>query len=396
MKVKSSMHAVDQAKDLLRQQTQDLHLKSHGGRDVVEGYLATKGLDKVGDVFTDEALRDMAKQINEGAVEDINIHFPKFSEEDFEAMAEDDPNTGNVEHNNFQGFPFSDTRIVPAFKVIEAEFDGFGIKVKGVLNSDGLLPDTVDAIKNAIREGWLDAMSIEFKLEEAEVEFRDGDKVRKITNARAAGAALTGRPANPRARLTDADLKSMIDSKADIGEGEGSESEGEASKDEGDIEADQKEDKSMQGDSMTEEQDNEDVKNTEAENQESQGDSSELKGEVEEVKSAVQEVKEENEALREENDELKSKLEDYEKMESLESDISEIKEELKSFEPQKPQGDPEEQKFEEKDSNEDRLERELEAQGLEGSKAREDYVNKHIRALTSKYNMSTEEVKNHV
>lgn len=207
--------SADETRGTLTASTNQVTLKSNvdgngAERDYIEGFLATTHLDKGNDIFTEEALKMMAKDITQ-AQETVDA---VFNDVDTEALKE--ATTGNLDHNNNPAAPFGDTRIVPAFKVVDAQVrdvpgdtDEKGLWIKAVLNSDGMLPATVSAIKNSIRDGFLDAFSIEFIPEKVKQVRRDKRVVRIIEAAKAKGAALTGRPMNPAAQLTDSLLKSM-------------------------------------------------------------------------------------------------------------------------------------------------------------------------------------------
>jgi len=181
-------------------------------REFIEGFLASTHIDKGNDEFTVDALKSMAEDINTDS-ESIDAVFNEIDEEDFKNTVEE-ANIGNVEHMNNPAFPFADTRTVPAFKTTRAEVremqDGEkGLWVKGILNSDGLPGDTISAIKNSIKDGFLKAFSVEFKAKKVRRVQKKNRVVRIIEDAIAKGAALTGRPMNPAATMTDAMLKSM-------------------------------------------------------------------------------------------------------------------------------------------------------------------------------------------
>ena len=175
-------------------------------RQYVEGFLATTHVDKGNDEFTEEALKQMADDING---EDIDA---VFNDVDTEALRE--ATIGNFDHANNPASPFGDTRIVPAFKIQEAKIrdtpdDETGLWIKAVLNTGGMLDETVSAVKNSIKDDYLNAFSIEFIPQKVR-KLKRGDRViRVIEKAAAKGAALTGRPMNPAASMTDAMLKSM-------------------------------------------------------------------------------------------------------------------------------------------------------------------------------------------
>jgi len=173
-------------------------------RDFIEGFLATTHVDKGNDQFTVNALKSMADDINEGAADEIRGVFNDV----------DEAQIGNLDHNNNPASPFGDTRTVPAFKIQEAEVrdmeDGEkGLWIKGVLNTGGMQDSTVSAVKNSIQDGFIDSLSVEFIAEKVQKKFEDNEAIRVIEEAAAKGAALTARPMNAAAKLTDAMLKSQ-------------------------------------------------------------------------------------------------------------------------------------------------------------------------------------------
>jgi len=175
-------------------------------REYIEGFVATTHTDKGNDRYTETALKQMAEDINGENVDAV------FNDVDTEELRE--AQIGNLDHNNNPAAPFGDTRTVPAFKTTEAEVRDMsngeqGLWIKALLNTDGMLPETVSAVKNSIKDGFLNALSVEFIAEKARRVKEDDRVVRIIEEAKAKGAALTGRPMNPMAQLTDAELKSI-------------------------------------------------------------------------------------------------------------------------------------------------------------------------------------------
>lgn len=204
--------SADEGRGTLTASTENFSLKSQVDADgqekeYVQGFLATTHRDKGNDVFTEEALKMMAKDITQ---ENDTVD-AVFNDVDQEALKE--AQVGNLDHNNNPGAPFGDTRIVPAFKVVDAQVrstpDGEkGLWIKGALNT-GMLPETLSAVKNSIKNGFLNAFSIEFIPQKVRQVEKGNAVVRIIEKAAAKGAALTGRPMNPEASMTGSTLKSM-------------------------------------------------------------------------------------------------------------------------------------------------------------------------------------------
>jgi len=355
-------------------------------REFIEGFLATTHIDKGNDEFTVDALKSMAEDINTDS-ESIDAVFNEIDEDAIE-----EANIGNVEHMNNPAFPFADTRTVPAFKTTKAEVremqDGEkGLWVKGILNSDGLPGDTISAIKNSIKDGFLKAFSVEFKAKKVRRVQKKNRVVRIIEDAIAKGAALTGRPMNPAATMTDAMLKSMateykVEYAYEVGDNvswnETSGTIRDRTKDscfneriDGDfevcgteddpvylIEVDNDEETMVahkqslftgesEGDSQhTENESKNNTTMTDGEKPEEEPEASEpegkdvegksegedkntgesgLKKQVAEIKSDMKQLKDTNESLREENEELKSELEDLKTVQEIKSELNEVK-----------------------------------------------------------------------
>jgi len=203
--------SVNKGEGTLQASTQMFSLKSavdeNGSeREFVEGFLATTHIDKGNDEFTKNALKQMADDING---EDVDAHFYDVDEEKLREAQH-----GNFDHASNPASPFGDTRTVPAFKIQRAEIketsDGeTGLWIKAVLNTGGMLDETVSAVKNSIKDDFLNAFSIEFIPEKVRKVKRNNRVIRVIEAAAAKGAAITGRPMNPAAAMTDAMLKSM-------------------------------------------------------------------------------------------------------------------------------------------------------------------------------------------
>ena len=208
----SKFQAADSDAQKMRQVVKGIEYKSQHDGSVVEGYVATTGIDRAGDYFTEEALQEMAQQIQAEIEQDnanVKVVFPEFSEEDLKQIKQNYTSNGNVDHYNNPGYPMGDPRIVSAYKIVDAEYDGFGVKVKARLNED--LPFGVpEAIKAGLQEGYLDGFSVEFIAKKARNVVKEGQKVREILSSKFTGASLTGRPIQNSASVTDAEFKSMV------------------------------------------------------------------------------------------------------------------------------------------------------------------------------------------
>ena len=337
---------------------------------VIEGFAATTHLDKTQDQFTLEALKSMARDINSSEQETIDAVFPHL-----EGMEE--PEIGNLNHNNNPAaeklIGAGDTRIVPVFKVTGAEVvslpeDGeHALQIKGEMMP--LPEDLEEAVKAQIRQGGLHSFSIEFSTTRDDVEFvmEDGNPVRRIHDADAQGQALTGRPMNDNAKLTNAQLKNIIGAKTEENNANGenqtmteeqddlkADLEGKAA----DIAAgtDLKEETVlrilrayMDDEEMNAEHKEEEMKNEEAEEegeeeeeheeQEKDDESEEQEQEEEteeeedddgetDLKSELSEIKDQVTQLKTEKEELEEELSDMKNLEGLKNEISEIKNQI--------------------------------------------------------------------
>lgn len=205
--ITQSTYVIDEQNKVLGHDCDLFEYKSDAENpDTITGYVATKTIDSAKDKFTEDALKSMAQQINND-VEHIKVIYQDFDEEVLEEL-KDDGTMGNIDHNNHPNlFPLGDLRTVPAFRIKSAEFDGFGTKVKAELATDAYPDDISEAIKAAVKQKFLNAMSVEFKPTEAE---ERSDGVRIIKSVVVNGAALTGRPVNSTARITNYDIKSLV------------------------------------------------------------------------------------------------------------------------------------------------------------------------------------------
>lgn len=330
----------------------------------IEGYVATKGVDRAGDFFTEEALQEMAQQIQQevetgGAT--LKAMFPNFNEEDLKQIKQSYTNNGNVDHYNNPGFDIADPRTVSAYKIVDAEYDGFGVKITAELNED--LPFGVpEAIKAALQEGYLDGFSVEFVAKRATNVVRDGRKVRKIMSSLYTGAALTGRPLQSSAAVTDAEFKSAVgevveedsENKSFI-KGLEELADEQMNKQEVKSYLDQKLDEKAQeiknditGESnMPEDEPNDPEQDSTPEDgedqdnvdeQEGKSQAEELREELDDMRQEIKSVVEENKELRSEKEELEQKFdnldEDIDGIQEVKSGIDELKQELKNVNPE--------------------------------------------------------------
>ena len=449
----------DQERGTLAVQTQTEHgleLKNEGGTSYIEGFAATTHKDQANDVFTAEALEEMAQKIRNSSDQTVDAVFPHF-----EGM--DESEIGNINHNNnpaAQKMFGTDTRTVSIFKTVDAETvpleDGeTALKIRGEMLP---LPDDVEeAVKAHIKQGALHSFSIEFSPQNVNFEMRDGEAIRTILSAVPQGTALTGRPLNEKASVTDAELKNIMSKhgkedkdeykgmheyKQEMVQGDVFETEEEAmnraeemgldgvhsherggemvfmpgatheaymsaENEENDVKTseesnmgeeseDHSDEQTEENDSQTEEevkndpelknedqQPEEDVESEESEEgvEDDGEEESELKNDVSELKSMFKDIKEENEQLREENSELKSKVEDLKTMDSIKTEIADIKNMVESgdydTEGDRPIVDQDEQREVKNMQDEDKAQwkREVDQLGMDEDDLKSDFGN---------------------
>ena len=407
----SPAQIIDEDKGILRKQCEGLQLKTtateSGVKDIIEGYLATTHTDKGHDQFTKSALENMAATIRNDAESTINAVYPDVEE----SMV------GNVGHNNNpaaeEQLGFGDTRTVPAFKMTDAqvmEINGtgeYGLHITGELMSDSQPNDVEAAIKNAINNGLLHSLSIEYIATDVEFVRQDDTIIRRIKNAKPTGGALTGRPMNEDANLTNRQLKSMAEQNDEMNVKNADLIEQESADDteENDITTEN----TTGNTTMTEEeQENQTDEEQTEESTESDGQEAKvaegLKEDVESLKSDFKSLKEQNEELEEENEELKSKLEDFKTVEDVKSEITDIKSMIEESgaeleDPETtPQTEQEQKRYHEKDEDKASWKRELDHVSNP-----EEYLKKTSRKgksnldmIKSEYGVEEKEVKQYV
>jgi len=150
--------------------------KSDKKNYMIEGYISTSDLDRVGDIVTKECLEDMLVQIK---TKNIKL---------------------DVEHE------VTESSKLPIGRIIDAKLDSVGLYVKAVLNDAS--PEFENVWKS-IRNGFLDAFSILYRPVAAVDKFVNGKKARMLNKLDLVNVALTGNPVNPQCVLTDAFAKSL-------------------------------------------------------------------------------------------------------------------------------------------------------------------------------------------
>lgn len=263
-------------------------------QETITGYVATNGTDKVNDRFTKDALKDIARQIK-ADIETVDAYFSNIDEDKLEELEQYDSTVGNANHNNnplFERMGLGDPRIVPAFKIVDAKYveespvSGIssGVKITAELNTKGNPDDVSTAIRESIKGGFVDSLSIEYKAKETETRVINGETIRLLKSVIVNGAGVTGRPANEEAKLTNFSLKSLLGDDTD---------------------------NNAMGDNDPD--------------RVTQDDLEEVKSDFE---GRIDDLEEKNESLHEENNELKAKLEDLETLEEVKGDIDDLRDDL--------------------------------------------------------------------
>lgn len=157
-------------------ETQEIGLK--GKREYyVTGYISTDEIDRANEVVTRGAMQEMVAQIKAG-----NVKL-------------------DIEHSTFVG-----ENDIPVGKIVDAGIDDKGVWVKCVLNKSH---DKFTTYWNSIREGFLDAFSIAYKVKSAVNEVINGTTVTLLKSIELLNVAITGNPVNRGAKMTEAFLKSL-------------------------------------------------------------------------------------------------------------------------------------------------------------------------------------------
>jgi len=148
----------------------------------VTGYISTKDLDLVNDIVTEEALIDMAEQVNKG-----NIKLDM----DHEAWRKGDEGPN----------------MLPIGRIVEAKFEPEENRlwVKAQINSNSSRFKTIWA---SIKDKFIDAFSIAFRPIKIATKWVNGKEIRLLEKVQLLNVALTGNPANPEAKITNVFAKS--------------------------------------------------------------------------------------------------------------------------------------------------------------------------------------------
>lgn len=143
----------------------------------VTGYISTGDVDRYNEVVSDKAMDEMLDQLKGG-----NIKL-------------------DVEHSTFTG-----ENEIPIGRIVEAKIDSKGLWVKCILNKNH---GKFNEVWNSIKEGFLDAFSIAYKVLDVAEEFADGITKTILKSIELLNVAITGNPVNPNATMTGSFAKSL-------------------------------------------------------------------------------------------------------------------------------------------------------------------------------------------
>lgn len=143
----------------------------------VKGYISTDEIDRANEVVTKECMADMVTQIKAG-----NVKL-------------------DIEHSTFTG-----ENDIPVGRIIDAGIDAKGLWVEAIINKSH---SKFDSVWKSIKDGFLDAFSIAYKVKSAVKDIINGVQVTLLKNLELLNVAITGNPVNKGARMTESFYKSM-------------------------------------------------------------------------------------------------------------------------------------------------------------------------------------------
>lgn len=158
--------------------TDNIQIKSDSKRYYVEGYISTKDKDLYNDVVTDDCLLDMVNQLKEK-----NIKL-------------------DIDHEAWN----KSSRLIPVGRIIDAEKDDKGIYVRAEINKN---KKEFKEVWNSIKDKFLDAFSIAYKVIEHSTEILNDEAVRILNKVELVNVALTGNPVNTNAKMMKVFMKSL-------------------------------------------------------------------------------------------------------------------------------------------------------------------------------------------
>jgi len=143
----------------------------------VKGYISTDEIDRTHEIVTREAMSDMVTQIKNG-----NIKL-------------------DVEHGTFTG-----DADIPVGKIVDAGMNDTGLWVKCILNK---AHSKFGEIWKSVKDGFLDAFSIAYKITDRATDFINGVQVTLVKGLELFNVAITGNPICRSAKMTESFYKSL-------------------------------------------------------------------------------------------------------------------------------------------------------------------------------------------
>lgn len=143
----------------------------------VKGYISTDEVDRANEVVTREAMNGMVSQIKAG-----NVKL-------------------DIEHSTFAG-----DNDIPVGRIVDAGMDDKGVWVKCTLNRHH---SKFGEIWKSIKDGFLDAFSIAYKVTNTAREVINGTQVTLLKGLELLNVAITGNPVCRGARMSESFYKSL-------------------------------------------------------------------------------------------------------------------------------------------------------------------------------------------
>lgn len=143
----------------------------------VKGYISTEEVDRANEIVTKGAMNEMLNQIKSG-----NVKL-------------------DIEHSTFTG-----ENDIPVGRIVDAGIDAKGLWVEAIINKNH---EKFDSVWKSIKDGFLDAFSIAYKVKEKAVDMVNGVRVTLLKSLELLNVAITGNPVNRGAKMTESFYKSL-------------------------------------------------------------------------------------------------------------------------------------------------------------------------------------------
>jgi len=177
--------------------SEPVEIKAEKGEYIVEGYISTGDMDLVNDIVTKSGMDDMLSQLKNRNIKLDYEHETMIGESNLEMQVAKSK--------------------MPIGRIIDAEKDAKGIKVRAKLNSawnkmdrKGNLVLGFKDVWKSIQDKFLDAFSIAYvPTRTKSKQLMDGKTARILDGVNLINVALTGNPINPAASMTSIMAKSV-------------------------------------------------------------------------------------------------------------------------------------------------------------------------------------------